>query len=104
MLESYLRGLRSAQRYIYLENQFLWSPEVAAVLVDKLSRPPADEFRMLLVLPARPNSGRDDTRGVLGELVEADAGAGQARRVHAVRAVGRGELPDLRPREGGDRR
>jgi phosphatidylserine/phosphatidylglycerophosphate/cardiolipin synthase-like enzyme len=32
---------------------------------------------MLLVLPARPNSGADDTRGVLGRLVEADAGAGR---------------------------
>ena len=28
ILESYLRALRSAQRLIYLENQFLWSPEI----------------------------------------------------------------------------
>jgi phosphatidylserine/phosphatidylglycerophosphate/cardiolipin synthase-like enzyme len=31
----------------------------------------------LVVLPARPNSGADDTRGVLGELIEADGGAGR---------------------------
>ena len=29
------------------------------------------------MLPAKPNSGGDDTRGVLGELIEADADAGR---------------------------
>ena len=32
ILEAYLRALRSAERFIYLENQFLWSPEVVDVL------------------------------------------------------------------------
>lgn len=72
ILESYLRALKAADRLIYLENQFLWSPEIASVLADKLRRPPHPDFRMLLVLPAKPNSGGDDTRGVLGELIEAD--------------------------------
>jgi len=77
ILESYIRALRSAESFVYLENQFLWSPEIAAVLREKLERPPADSFRLLLVLPAKPNSGNDDTRGMLGELVDADAGAGR---------------------------
>ena len=77
LLESYLRGLSAARQFVYLENQFLWSPEIAAVLRDKLAQPPTDRFRLLLVLPAKPNSGGDDTRGVLGELIEADAGAGR---------------------------
>jgi phosphatidylserine/phosphatidylglycerophosphate/cardiolipin synthase-like enzyme len=77
ILESYLRALRSAQRLIYLENQFLWSAEIAAVLIDKLLQPPTDEFRLLIVLPAKPNSGGDDTRGMLAELVEADADSGR---------------------------
>ncbi|HEY4976132.1 MAG TPA: phospholipase D family protein [Gaiellaceae bacterium] len=77
ILESYLRALRSAERLIYLENQFLWSPEIASILQDKLLRPPSDDFRLLLVLPAKPVGGGDDTRGMLGELVEADAGAGR---------------------------
>ena len=77
ILESYLRALRSAQRLIYLENQFLWSPEIASILNDKLLRPPTDDFRLLLVLPAKPVGGGDDTRGMLGELVEADADAGR---------------------------
>jgi phosphatidylserine/phosphatidylglycerophosphate/cardiolipin synthase-like enzyme len=74
ILESYMRALRSAQRLIYLENQFLWSPEIVAVLADKLRNPPRDDFRLVLVLPARANNGQDDTRGQLGVLVEADDG------------------------------
>ena len=77
ILESYVRALRSAQRFIYLENQFLWSPEISSILADKLRNPPRDDFRLLVVLPAKPNSGGDDTRGVLGELIEADGDAGR---------------------------
>ncbi len=77
ILESYVLALRSAERLIYLENQFLWSPEIVSILVDKLRRPPQDEFRLLVVLPVKPNTGGDDTRGMLAELVEADGGAGR---------------------------
>jgi phosphatidylserine/phosphatidylglycerophosphate/cardiolipin synthase-like enzyme len=72
ILEAYLRALRSAERLIYLESQFLWSPELVRVLRTKLENPPSDEFRMVLVLPARPNNGADDTRGQLGVLIDAD--------------------------------
>ena len=34
ILESYVRALRSAQKLIYLENQFLWSVEIAEILRD----------------------------------------------------------------------
>jgi phosphatidylserine/phosphatidylglycerophosphate/cardiolipin synthase-like enzyme len=77
ILESYLAALRSAKSLVYLENQFLWSPEVANVLRDKLRNPPSDEFRLVLVLPARPATGGEDTRGTLSELIEADAGRGR---------------------------
>jgi phosphatidylserine/phosphatidylglycerophosphate/cardiolipin synthase-like enzyme len=76
ILESYLRALKAAERFIYLENQFLWSPEIATVLIDKLTNPPSSDFRLVVLLPAKPNNGADDTRGVLGELVEADADKG----------------------------
>ena len=59
ILESYLRALRAARRFIYLENQFLWSPEILAVLRDK------------------PDKGGDDTRGQLGTLVQADTDQGR---------------------------
>jgi phosphatidylserine/phosphatidylglycerophosphate/cardiolipin synthase-like enzyme len=93
--EAYVRALRSARRLVYLESQFLWSPEIATILEDKLRRPPSDEFRIVVVLPAKANSGEDDTRGQLGRLVAADAhdrllactlyqpGAAQAVYVHA---------------------
>ena len=42
ILESYLRALRSAERLVYLESQFLWSPELVAVLADKLEHAPDD--------------------------------------------------------------
>lgn len=74
--ESYLRALRSAERLIYLESQFLWSPEVVAVLSEKLCEPPSQEFRLVVLLPARPNDGADDTRGQLGILVDADSRSG----------------------------
>jgi len=77
VLESYLRALRAAQRFIYLENQFLWSPEILAVLRDKLARPPTTDFRMVLLLPAKPDKGGDDTRGQLGTLVQADGDKGR---------------------------
>jgi phosphatidylserine/phosphatidylglycerophosphate/cardiolipin synthase-like enzyme len=77
ILESYTGALRSAQQFIYLENQFLWSPEIARLLRDKLRDPPTPDFRLLIVVPANPKSGNDDTRGVLAELIEADADNGR---------------------------
>src|SRR5437773_2510124 len=66
ILESYLRAIRSAERLIYLESQFLWSYEFVSVLAEKLRNPPADDFRVVVVLPARPHNGQEDTRGQLG--------------------------------------
>ena len=76
ILESYLRAFKAAERFIYIENQFLWSPEVEAVLWDKLVNPPHPDFRLVLMLPAKPNTGGDDTRGMLGHLIDGDADAG----------------------------
>ncbi len=85
ILDAYMRALASAERFIYLENQFLWSPEAVDALVDKLRRPPRDDFRILLLLPAKPSNGADTTRGQLGRLLDADAGQG---RLLATTVVG----------------
>jgi phosphatidylserine/phosphatidylglycerophosphate/cardiolipin synthase-like enzyme len=69
--------VRSAERLIYFESQFLWSPELVDVLAAKLRRPPADDFRLVVVLPAHPKNGQEDTRGQLGVLAAADGGAGR---------------------------
>jgi phosphatidylserine/phosphatidylglycerophosphate/cardiolipin synthase-like enzyme len=74
ILEAYTRALRSAEKLIYLENQFLWSSEIADILRQKLAQPPSDEFRIVILLPADPNDGRDDTRGQLADLIEGDGG------------------------------
>jgi phosphatidylserine/phosphatidylglycerophosphate/cardiolipin synthase-like enzyme len=77
VLESYLRAIRSAQRFVYLENQFLWSPVIVDLLAEKLRQPPDSEFRLVVLLPARANNGQDDTMGQLGQLIAADDGAGR---------------------------
>ena len=77
ILESYVRAIARAERFIYLENQFLWSPEISRLLADKLRHPPCDEFRIVIVLPAKANNGQDDTLGQLGVLAVADDGAGR---------------------------
>jgi phosphatidylserine/phosphatidylglycerophosphate/cardiolipin synthase-like enzyme len=77
ILEAYLRALRSAQRLVYLESQFLWAPEVVGLLAAKLRDPPADDFRVVVLLPARANNGQEDTRGQLAILADADRDAGR---------------------------
>jgi len=81
LLESYVRAIRSAEHLIYLENQFLWSPEIVALLADKLRQPPSPDFRIVVVLPSRANNGQDDTMGQLGVLATAD---GDGRRLLAA--------------------
>jgi phosphatidylserine/phosphatidylglycerophosphate/cardiolipin synthase-like enzyme len=76
IMEAYMRALRSAEHFVYLENQFLWSPEIVDALADKLAHPPRPDFRILLLLPARPSDGKESTRGQLGRLLEADGQGG----------------------------
>jgi phosphatidylserine/phosphatidylglycerophosphate/cardiolipin synthase-like enzyme len=72
ILESYVRAIRAAQRFIYLENQFLWAPEITTLLAEKLRNPPSDEFRVVILLPTRANNGQDDTLGQVAVLEDAD--------------------------------
>jgi phosphatidylserine/phosphatidylglycerophosphate/cardiolipin synthase-like enzyme len=77
IVEAYTRALRSARKLVYLESQFLWSAQVVEILAHKLREPPNDEFRVVVLLPAKPNNGADTTRGQLGVLAGADNGAGR---------------------------
>ncbi|MDQ4059177.1 MAG: phospholipase D family protein [Actinomycetota bacterium] len=72
ILEAYVKALQDAKEFIYLENQFLWSSEIVKLLAQKLSDPPSDDFRLLVLLPSRPATGKDDTLGQLAVLAEAD--------------------------------
>jgi phosphatidylserine/phosphatidylglycerophosphate/cardiolipin synthase-like enzyme len=77
ILESYLKAIEQAREYIYLENQFLWSPEIVERLAGKIRRPPGPDFRLVIVLPSRANNGQDDTSGQVAVLESADGGAGR---------------------------
>ncbi|RAS64956.1 phosphatidylserine/phosphatidylglycerophosphate/cardiolipin synthase-like enzyme [Lentzea atacamensis] len=89
LLDSYLRALRSAKSLIYVENQFLWSPEITEVLIEKLRNPPTPEFRMVLLLPQKPSNGADTTRGQLGRLIDVDT----EKRLVAATLVSHGDAP-----------
>lgn len=77
VLESYVRALRSAQRLIYIENQFLWAPEIVSLLAAKLKWPPHPDFRLVVVIPARANQGQENTKGQLQVLADADGDGGR---------------------------
>ncbi len=47
------------------------------IVADTLRHPPADDFRMVIVLPAKPDTGQDDTRGQLAVLADADGDNGR---------------------------
>ena len=72
VLESYVNAIQSAQRLIYIENQFLWSSEIVALIAEKLRDPPHDHFRVVLLLPVSANDGADVSRGQVAALIQAD--------------------------------
>lgn len=49
----YAKVLRNARRFVYVEDQFLWSPMVAEVFAEALRRQP--ELHLVAVLPSRPD-------------------------------------------------
>jgi phosphatidylserine/phosphatidylglycerophosphate/cardiolipin synthase-like enzyme len=77
ILEGYMRALRSARELVYLESQFFWLPEIANLLAERVREPPSDRFRVVVVLPSKPNNGQEDTRGMLAHLADADSGRGR---------------------------
>ena len=72
VLESYVGAIRSAERLIYIENQFLWSSEIVELIAEKLRDPPHDDFRVVLLLPVSANDGADVSRGQVAALIQAD--------------------------------
>jgi len=72
VLEAYVRALRSAREFVYLESQFFWLPEIVDLLADKVRRPPTERFRVVVLLPSKANNGEDDTRGMLAVMADAD--------------------------------
>jgi phosphatidylserine/phosphatidylglycerophosphate/cardiolipin synthase-like enzyme len=74
VFESYVGAIRAAERFVYIENQFLWSPEIVELLAEKLRNPPRDDFRIVVLLPVNANDGADVSRGQVAALIHADDG------------------------------
>ena len=53
MARGYTKAVNQARKLIYIEDQYLWSPEVAAMFATALKRNP--ELRLIAVLPLFPD-------------------------------------------------
>jgi phosphatidylserine/phosphatidylglycerophosphate/cardiolipin synthase-like enzyme len=69
-------AIRGAERLIYLENQYLWSPEIVGVLEEAMDRSHPEPFRIVVVLPAQAEDGKYDNDDHVRRLTEKDAGRG----------------------------
>jgi phosphatidylserine/phosphatidylglycerophosphate/cardiolipin synthase-like enzyme len=74
----YVQAIKRADRLIYLETQYLWSPEVMDALIEAMERKRTQPFRIVIVLPARATSGKWDNDRHVEKLRKADAGRGIA--------------------------
>ena len=96
-----MRALRGARELVYLESQFFWLPEIVDLLAEKLRDPPSERFRVVVVLPSKANNGEEDTRGMLAQLADADAGRRRLLATTIDAHDGHDGRPALRPRQGG---
>lgn len=53
MARGYAKVLRRAERLIYLEDQYMWSPHIARLLADALHRNPRPH--VMVVVPRHPD-------------------------------------------------
>ena len=73
---AYTRALREARRFIYLENQYLWSPDIVDALITAIDKERSEPFRVVILLPARAYSGKWDNDQHVSKLREVDRGRG----------------------------
>lgn len=73
---AYLQAIARAERFIYLENQYLWSPEIVDALINAMNRKHEGPFRIVTVLPAKAYTGKYDNDEHVRALQEADGGRG----------------------------
>lgn len=71
-----LHGIANARRFVYMESQYLWAPEIVTALCEAMDRGNED-FRIALVLPAQAYDGRYDNDYHIGQLVKHDGGRGR---------------------------
>ena len=79
---AYTKAFANARRLIYVEDQYLWSSEVSALLVAALRRSP--DLRLVAVLPHQPD--QDGTVSYAPNLVS------RARLLHELHAAAPGRV------------
>jgi phosphatidylserine/phosphatidylglycerophosphate/cardiolipin synthase-like enzyme len=75
---AYLKAFRRARRLVYLEDQYLWSPQAAHALADALRR--QRELRVIAVVPRYPDHG--------GRAMNAASRIGRADAIKTLRDAG----------------
>jgi phosphatidylserine/phosphatidylglycerophosphate/cardiolipin synthase-like enzyme len=72
----YAQAFRRARRFIYIENQYIWSPHIMRALLAAIDEPRDGPFRIVIVLPAFAGDGRWDNDRHVQRLRKADHGRG----------------------------
>jgi phosphatidylserine/phosphatidylglycerophosphate/cardiolipin synthase-like enzyme len=72
----YVQAIRAAREFIYLETQYLWSPDIMDALSEVIKDRNPASFRVVIVLPARATSGKWDNDQHVKRLRSIDAGRG----------------------------
>ena len=86
---AYRDAIARAKDFVYLENQYFWSPEVVDSLAEAMERNKDRRFRVVLVLPARADFGKYDNDKQVEYLREVDNGRGMFDAFSLSTAVGR---------------
>ncbi|MBN9387512.1 MAG: hypothetical protein J0I20_05610 [Chloroflexi bacterium] len=73
---SYLNLIAGAKHFIYLENQYLWSPHILKALKKAIQKPRSAPLRIVIVLPAHADDGKYDNDRHVNELRNLDKGRG----------------------------
>ncbi|HZT96756.1 MAG TPA: phospholipase D family protein [Chloroflexota bacterium] len=86
-----LSAIERASRYIYLENQYLWDPEIVQALATALHRNAGSpDFRIAVVLPALAYTGRYDNDDHVRDLQNGAPGS-ETFAAYSLYATGPGE-------------
>lgn len=88
IVHGYREAIAKAERFIYIENQYLWAPEIVDSLVEVIQRRRTTSFQVAIVLPIRPNIGKTDTDRNVRRLLEADRRGGHVH-VYGLYSWGR---------------
>ena len=88
---AYLQAIARARRFIYIENQYLWLPEIVEALKTALERND-ERFRIVILLPARADMGKLDNDQQVSALRKA---AGDTMRVSAYCLYSGGPAPGI---------